>query len=246
MAAQHDIRIRFYFSIMVAILQLYLTGCSSTQLSPPPAFVPYEVNPGDASKVKGVVDNIRTRRYSEAPSFAPNNSLWFFSPAISYAATLTITNDTECKLGFYLKGPSPRQFGIASDEAQTVYISEGKYEFAIDTGLCSGQPKPRPLYGKDIFTAGHAYKFSLSQEDIEKFGKYVLKNETGGKLTIEVDGTSYKVGHEPLSIDLPQGTYIATLRVRCGVMTTKIEIAKDGQYMSRVWCESRNGVIQSE
>src|SRR3954447_7166179 len=49
---------------------LYLTACSSTQLSPPPTFVPYEVTPGDASKVKDVVDNIRARPHSVAPPFA--------------------------------------------------------------------------------------------------------------------------------------------------------------------------------
>jgi hypothetical protein len=243
---QHHIPVRLYLYFAVASLQLYLTGCSSTQLSPPPTFVPYEVTPGDASKVKGVVDNIRARQHSVAPPFAPSNSLWFFSPATTSAATLTITNQTECKLGFYLKGPSPRQFGIASEQSQTVYIAEGKYQFAVDTGLCPGQVRPRPLYGEDIFTAGHAYTFSLSQEDIGKVGKFVLKNDTGGTLTVEVDGTYYKVDRAPLTIDLPQGTYNATLITRCGPKTLKVELTQGGQYESRVWCVSRKGVIESE
>src|SRR4051794_34008512 len=93
---QHRIPMRLYFSVAVASLQLYLTACSSTQLSPPPTFVPYEVTPGDASKVKDVVDNIRARPHSVAPPFAPTTFLWFFSPAIGSAATLTINNQTEC------------------------------------------------------------------------------------------------------------------------------------------------------
>jgi len=237
---------RLYFSIAIVSLQLCLTGCSSTQLSPPPTFVPYEVTPGDASKVKDVVDNIRARPHSVAPPFAPTTFLWFFSPAIGSAATLTINNQTECKLGFYLKGPSPRQFGIASEQSQTVNIAEGKYEFAVDTGLCPGQVRPHPLLGEDVFTAGHAYTFSISQQDIEKVGKFVLKNDTGGTLTLEIDGTYYKVDQAPLTIDLPQGTYIATLMARCGPKTLKLEVTQGWQYESRIWCVTHKGVIGSE
>jgi len=181
-----------------------------------------------------------------APPFAPSTFLWFFSPTIDSAATLTINNETECKLGFYFKGPSPRQLGIASGQSQTLNVAEGRYEIAIDNRLCPGQVRPHPLYGEDVFTAGHAYTLSLSQQDIGKAGKFAVKNDTGGTLTVEVDGTYHKVDQGSLTIDLPQGTYIATLMARCGTKTLKLEVTQGSQHESRIWCVTHKGVIGSE
>ena len=231
------------YVISLVITHLCLTACSSAQLSPPPTFIPYEMTPGDASKVKGVVDNIRTRQHGEAPPFHPDNFSWFFSAAVSYAATLTIKNETVCKLGLYLKGPSPRQFGIDSEQSQTIYIREGKYEFAIDTRLCPGPTTPPPLYREEIFTAGQAYNFSLSHKDMEKFGKHVFNNETGGTLTVEINNKSYKIGQKPLSVDLPLGTYTAMVKGQCGAMTTKIEVVKGRPYESIFSCKYQDKVI---
>src|SRR5215213_6877064 len=147
----------------IVSLQLSLAACSPNQLSPPPPFVPYEATPGDAANVKRAVDNIRASQHSVAPSFVQSTSRSPFPYMTGYPAILTIANQTDCKLGLYFRGPSPRQLGIAPGQSERFYIAEGKYEYVIDTRLCAN--KLPPLYGEEIFSAGHPYTLLVPQQD---------------------------------------------------------------------------------
>jgi hypothetical protein len=213
-----------------ASLQLSLISCSSTELSSPPPFIPYA--PGDAAKVDRAVGNIRASQYG---AFVPSISISPLPYSIGYPAILTIKNQTDCKLGFYFKGPSRRLFGVAAGRSERLSIAEGRYEFAIDTRQCTG--KIPPLYGEDIFTAGHIYTFSLSEENTG-VGYFDVNNNTGDAVTVTIGGRSYKVDQARQSIALPQGNYMATVTARCGTTAEKLEVKQGSHYRGTYWCES--------
>ncbi len=243
----------------IAGLQLSLASCSPGQPSPPPPFIPYEITPGDAAVAKRAVDNIRASRHSTAPAFAPRIIWSFFTrtanyPA-TYPATLTIDNRTDCKLGFYFTGPSPRQFGIEPGQSAKINIAAGSYEFGIDTRLCAGDV--RPLYGSDVFSAGRAYTYLLSRQNPRKGGNFNVRNETGADLRIElrditvgvarieVGHVSRTVGIGPTTIPLPEGTYVGTVTARCGSEAVRFEMKQGSRYEGRYWCVSFNVVPRS-
>ena len=68
-------------------------------LPPPP---PYESYPGEAANVQKVLDSIKNNQHGDAPRSMPSASPSAYPHLPGYPANLTITNETKCKLGFYL------------------------------------------------------------------------------------------------------------------------------------------------
>src|SRR3954454_10517229 len=117
--------------IKVYLLGIFIVSCSSgpytptqygDQASPPPPFVPYELHPGDAAKIRRATNNIRAAQHSAAPRFLPSASPSTYPITKGYPAVLTITNNINCKLGVYLDGPSPRQLGVDPQQSTTINI----------------------------------------------------------------------------------------------------------------------------
>lgn len=197
----------------VAGLQFPLTSCSPTSLAP-----------GDA------VDSIRASRHNAAPSFVLIGSPLPSRRAIGSPATLVINNHTNCKLGFSLKGPSPRQSWIESEHSETFKVPEGRYEYSADTRLCSGDV--RPLYGEGaFFNSGRTYNLSIDQQDIMKGGEVIIENDTGAELQVEVGNIKRTIRVGQTTISLPEGTYTLTVTARCRNRTLRgrsnLEVAQD-------------------
>lgn len=230
---------------------------------PPPPYIPYESYAGEAENVQKVLDSIRENRHNDAPRSKPGNfsstypdneidhgstagtpstSPSRFPHQIGYPATLTIMNGAVCKLGFYLKGPTSRKFGIDSGKSVSLDIAAGSYVFAVDTNLCDSKVggktyKVPPLLGNDDFEAGSSYTLALSQEDIApKTGNFVIENNTGAKLTISVGGVTHTVASGSSSIELPEGSYTAMVSAKCGETDDNFDITKGETYIGHYWC----------
>lgn len=219
---------------------------------PPPPYVPYESRPGEAANVQKVLDSIQRNRHNDAPRSRPSTSspstyphlpgypAKITSPSASprlpgYPANLTITNETNCKLGFYLQGPTSRELGLEVGKSVKLDIAAGSYQFGVDTHLCAG--KVPPLFGKDVFEAGSSYTLTLSQEDIQpKMGNFVVENNTGAKLTVKVGGTTHTVASGSSSIELAEGSYTAVISAKCGTVSDSFDITKGSSYMGKYWC----------
>jgi len=217
-------------------------------LSPPP---PYESHLGEAANVQKVLDSIQNNQHGDAPRSIPSTSSSAYpnlseyptttaSPSAhphlpGYPANLTITNETKCKLGFYLQGPTSREFGVEVGKSISLDVAAGSYQFGVDTHLCAG--KVPPLFGKDAYEAGSNYTLTLSQENIQpKTGNFVVENNTGAKLTVKVGGTTHTLASGSSSIELVEGSYTAVISAKCGTVNDDFDITKGSTYMGKYWC----------
>lgn len=238
-----------FFSIVTASIS-FLYACVSSPSAPPP-YVPYESKAGEAANVRKVLDSMQKNRHSDAPKSRRSASSSAYTdlprhPANTTSssayprsrkspANLVITNKTKCKLGFYLQGPTTREFGIEPGKYVKVDITAGSYQFGIDTHLCVG--KVPPLLGKDVYESGSSYTLTISQEDIQrKMGDFVVKNNTGAKLTVRVGGEMHTVVPGSFSIELPEGSYTAAISARCGVEKDSFDITNGSTYIAKYWC----------
>lgn len=182
-----------------------------------------------------MVDNIRKGQHGKAPPFILSTFYWP-APMATYPANLTIRNRSNCQLGFYLNGPSSRQLGVAPNQSETLYLTEGRYEFGVDTNLCAGEV-PR-LYGEDTFTAGRAYTFTIRDSDLEKVGDFIVSNETNGPLNVNVGNVRRSVTAGATTFRLPEGTHQVTVETRCGTLTQEIRVTQGWRHRIRYFCRT--------
>lgn len=235
------------FLVVWAFLAL-LPSCStspnaSKQLSPPPPpYIPFETEPGEASNIGKVLKDIKGNPHIPGPRSRPSASPSRYPNNPEYPATLTIYNQTDCTLGFYLQGPVVRQFGIAAGKLERVDIRAGSYTFGFDTHLCAGNV-PR-LYGNDVFKGGRSYELFVSKEDLRTdTGSLDVQNETGANLRIRIGNVDKNVAQGSLSIPLREGSYTAVVTARCGTRRDPVTISKGSSTALRYWCSG--GVIES-
>src|SRR5262245_58975556 len=208
-------------AIVLALLTLF-PSCASTpappvsqppRLPPPP---PYESYRGEAADVRRVLDSIERNPHASAPRAVPAPPPATYPAPQPYPhppgspATLTLRNATDCQLGLYLGGPIFRQFGVGAGRSVTLDIVAGKYLFGVDTHLCAA--KVPPLFGQEVFEAGSSYTLTLSMEEIRpRKGQFVIENNTGAKLMIEVGGVTHTLASGSFTLDLPAGSYTASV-----------------------------------
>ncbi len=255
MRAIHRFVQRITFLFIVIASTLFLTACSSVlPVSPPlpvpPPYIPYESHPGEAANVRKVLDNIRKNQHNNAPrarrskvrssSTYPRQPANPTSPAThprlpKYPVKLTITNDTKCKLGFYLLGPTTRKFGVEAGRSEDLDITAGSYEFGVDTRLCGNNL--RRLHGEDVYESGSSYTLTFSQKDIQpQKGNFVVENNTEAKLTVKVGGARHTIAPGSFSIELPSGPYTAVISARCGSVNESFDITNGSTYTGKYWC----------
>lgn len=235
-------------TIILAVFFAGLSACASSPPDhqgprPPPPYVPYEVQAGDAANVGQVLDSIQSRPHGSAPQ-ASRTAAASSAPSPEGSPTkLTVRNDGDCTLGFYLKGPVVRQAAIEAGRSVTFDIAPGSYSFAFDPHLCGGNI--RPLSGNDTFAAGSSYTLTVSSDQIRiGTGELVVQNETGGQLTIAVGTISRTLGSGTSSIALPPGSYVAKASGPCGSRSDRVVIDAAASHTATYSCS--NGVMQSQ
>ena len=144
-------------------------------------------------------------------------------------------NETDCQLGFYLQGPSTRNFAVEKGTSETLDVAAGSYKFGVDNHLCPG--KLLPQSGNDIFAAGGSYTLTLSEQVIQpKTGQFEIHNDTGASLTVKVGGATRTVATGSVSIALPVGSYTADITAKCGTTTESFKITQGETYTGKYWC----------
>jgi hypothetical protein len=155
----------------------------------------------------------------------------FSRRATGRPASLIVHNNAECRIEFSLKGPSPAQRGIDAARSEPISVSEGNYEYGVDTRHCSGDV--RNLYSPGLlFVPGGRYDVSISQQDITRGGNLVIANTTNADLQVEVRNIRRTIGAGSReTIQLPAGPYSVVMKGRCGNTllrgTMRVEMEKD-------------------
>jgi hypothetical protein len=154
--------------------------------------------------------------------------------------TLTVNNETNCQLKFYLQGPSTPSFFVNGGSEETVEVASGTYKFGVDTNLC---PRKLPsMLGNEVFEAGGSYTLTLGEQIIQSkttniSGQYEIQNETGVDMNVKVGSISRTVASGTASISLKVGSYSASIKAKCGSRTELFEITQDETYTVKYWCD---------
>lgn len=208
---------------------------------PPP---PFERYPGEAANVQKVLDTI-PKVLDTTPKiqliYAPKTRITFRPPSpqqIGYPAYLTIRNETQCEMGFYLGGPVSRAIGVKAGNSETLEIVAGSYLFGVDPHCGGRYPYDvPPMLGREDYAAGGTYTLTIEMPPPPKMGSFVVDNATGADLTVQVDGVTHTVAPGSSTIRLRVGSYTAIVTARCGTKNVALNIIEGPAYTGKYSCQ---------
>ncbi len=206
-------------------------SCSPISSSPPP-FVPYkELSRDEIAKVDYAVGNIRASQHGAVPAIIVLQSPPLDPYASNRHAILTIENEVNCKLAFYVKGPKHWVFAVGARQSERLNLEAGKYTFAVDTHECSSDA---PLYGEGNLRPQHSYFLSLTRDDVGR-GGFQLDNNTGQPVQLSIAGQAYPV-QARYNLELPAGPQTAIVESKCGKIVQDVKIKPNVISRLTVWC----------